>query len=508
MLFRSQLLFDTQISRESRRVDSTVIRVLYLGFTMSILWTVCQMSSRDPGLAFLRAMTVVHSPMAIVLAVRLSGDIAGNRTSGLVGLLALAGVTSREAVGSHLLLGAVTFLSVWLIRIPILCLAFHLGGVAWLQVLCVEVLLLGLFGMTYSAGLILAHYSTDRSTSRMIFLFPAIVEMLLWVPWLVVSVIQYVWSWSPPFAITELLDVLGYFRFTSALYYSLQSRAPSLLTLCPLLLQAGISLWSLWAWTRVYFTRLDEADQFVTSGPSVDLAPSRTVDSSAASRPSRPVWDDALAWQAFHVHSDGQRNLTTRSIAIGGVLLVCIVLAVQPDPSYGSMAVVVLTISTLSLMFIGRGKVSDCLQREIKQQTLPSLLLTPHRSLDLIDGWSRGAKKLAKPDFVLHMICLAVLLVVSPNDAAPIFVAVAMLLMASEPFFVLSPLVPYSVRGIATGLGVIIAVICAGTLAVLGSVAIHPWAGPIVFALLIWCWNRYCRYKITEWFASKQDEVV
>ena len=138
----------------------------------------------------------------------------------------------------------------------------------------------------------------------------------------------------------------------------------------------------------------------------------------------------------------------------------------------------ILMITTLVMMFIGRAKMGDCLQREIKEQTLPALLLTPHSSIELCDGWGRGAWKLMRPDLFLYGFGLAGALLYSPLQLAPIVTGLAILIQASGPFLVLSPLVPYSFRGILTGLGLIAAVFVVGIICVGLSIEIHPWLGP------------------------------
>ena len=143
MKSRAAQLSESQAPRESRRIDSTVIRVLYASFALSILFTISGIPPRqlDPttvGLAYIRAMTVVHAAMAVLLAIRLAGDIAGDRAAGFVGLLYLTGISASEAVMSRLQLATISFLSVWIVRVPILVLAFHLGGTTLQQILQVE----------------------------------------------------------------------------------------------------------------------------------------------------------------------------------------------------------------------------------------------------------------------------------------------------------------------------------------------------------------------------------
>ncbi len=504
MWSRALLLFASQISRESRRIDSMVIRLLYAGFSLSILFTVAELDPREAGLALLRAMTVVHAALAVLLAVRLAGDIAGDRASGVVGLLYLSGIESRSVVLAQLMQVATAFLSVWMVRVPMLVLAFYLGGTTLHQILQVEVLLLGLFGMTVSAGLLLGHYSPDRATSRMVFLLPPLLDFGLTIPSLVVAIVHYLNVFNVPLSVEYVLDNLWYGGTAHGLYHSLRDGNPSAIYLWPLVLHLGIAGLSLWAWRRVYFTCLDEAAAL----PTPENTPQPLRPKQSKSRTSRPIWDDGLAWQAYYVHSDGTQNILVRSIGIGSCLLGVMVLVSMGDPGYRAMGMVLLIIPTGLMMFIGRGKVSDCLQKEIKDKTLPDLLMTPHTVLELCDGWGRGAWKLMQPDLVLYAACLVGCLIYAPMDLAPIICGGAILLLASGPFFVLSPLVPFSFWGILTGLGLIAAVMFILVVSVPFSIHVHPWLGPVIMVPLAWGWNWLCRRMIPSWFAKKQEELV
>ncbi len=509
MLSRAILLFASQLSRESRRIDSTVIRVLYAGFALSILYTVSNLPVGGAryipaGRALLSAMTVVHAAMAVLLAVRLAGDVAGDRASGLVGLLYLSGIDSQSVVLARLLQVVTAFLSVWVVRVPLLVLAYHLGGTSLYQILQVEVLLLGLFGMTVSTGLLLAHYSPDRAMSRMVFLLPPLLDFGLTIPVLLVQILHYLTTVNVPLSVEYGIDRLGSLRATSSLFHSLRTPYPSSVYLCPLVLQCGIAALSLWAWRRVYFTCLDEA----AMPPTPENAPLPLRPSQSQSRPSRPVWDDGLAWQAYFIHTNGTHNVLFRSIGIGGCLLGVIALVSMKEPNYREWGMALLIIPTGLMMLIGRGNVSSCLQKEIKDQTLPSLLMTPHTPLEICDGWGRGAWKLMQPDLVLYAACLVGCLIYDPMVLAPIVCGGAILIMASGPFFVLSPLVRFSFSGILTGLGIIAATLLMLAIAGITMAEELPWLGTLILLPLAWGWNWLCRRMIPRWFSKKQEELV
>ena len=504
MLSRAILLFASQVSRESQRIDSTVIRFLYALFSLSILWVVAESDPQDAGLALLRAMTVVHAALALLLAVRLAGDIAGDRASGVVGLLYLSGIDSRSVVLARLMQVATAFLSVWVVRVPLLVLAFHLGGATLHRILQVEALLVGMFGMTVSAGLLLGHYSPDRATSRMVFLLPPLLDFALALPMLLVEAVHAWTTINVPLWVEYSLDNLLSLCTSWGLFYTLRKPSPSYLYLLPLLPQLGIAALSLWAWRRVYFTCLDEA----AVPPTLEDTPQPLRPSQSKSRPSRQIWDDGLAWQAYYIHSDGTQNVLARSLGVVVGITGTLVLVSMNDAGYRGLGMALLIIQTGLMMFVGRGKVSECLQKEIKDQTLPALLMTPHTPLELCDGWGRGAWKLMQPDLVLYAACGVGCLMYSPMELAPIICGGAILILASGPFLVLSPLVPYSIMGILTGLGLIAALLGILLISVPLSVTIHPWLGQLVLLPLAWGWNWLCRRMILNWFAKKQDEIV
>lgn len=504
MLSRAALLFVSQLPRESRRIDLTVIRVLYGGFALSLMHTISGLDPVNTGLSLLRAMTVVHTALAILLAVRLSGDVAGSRNSGVLGLLALSGISPREAIASQLMLATTSFLSVWLIRVPILVLIFHLGGTTLWQILCIEILLLGLFGMILCTGLLWAHHTVDRATARLTMAVPVVIELIFALPAVISTQLQSILLINVPAALDLWLQRFRGFGAFFGLYSAAKSLHPSLLCLLPVLVHTGLAWLSLWALRRVYFARLDEA--VGTGGP--DVEPVTHSKPKSQSRPSRPVWNDALAWQAFHLHSNGRLNVAVRCC----IVVVCVALMVaaglSSDQSFQEQAIVYLLIASFGMLITGRGKVSDCLQREIKESTIPMLLLTPHTPLELCDGWGRGARRITRPDLFLFGFMVVYVVAYSPEEGAPFLVDVGALLMSSSPFLVLSPLVPWTFRGVFSGLKLIGVLILMAVIVVALSVNINPWLGTAVAMPLLIAWNAMARRMIPVWFAQKQDELV
>ncbi len=510
MASRAYLLFESQAPRLSRRTDMTVILVIYTVMAISQLFFVVQVNSRHPGLDFLRALTVLHAAMAVLLGVRLAGDVAGDRSSGVVGLLYLTGLRSGQIVGAQWMSLLAVFGRAWCIRVPLVVLAFYLGGPTISQILATEALLLGMFLLTTSVGLLVGQYSHDRTVVRMVFSVCGILDFLLTAPMLLLNILSFRLGWTSPDWLEQATDSLLRLRVSSNLLGILMTPRPSWGSLSPLLLYGGLAGLFTWLWKRTYFTCLDGAESppTVIPGGTTSPPPVAAVALKSKSRPSRPIWDDPLAWQAYHVHSTGQTNTLVRSLVLAITLSVAAVLMFSGDRDQQTFAVIMLIATTTIMMFIGQAKVSDCLQKEIKEQTIPALLMTPYSTQELCAGWSRGAWKLQQLDLILYAACLAACLWTSPDELSPAICIGAAMLLSCGPFFVLSPLIPFSFGGIATGVWLItLPFMILGVAAGL-TVEVHRWLGFVVAIPLAFGWNRLCWWMIPRWFDKKVKDLV
>lgn len=516
MFARSRYLFETQLARSTRRVDMVVISLVYVVLGLVQILTVWQFSPRQSGIELLHALTVLHAAMAALLGMRLAGDVAGDRSSGMVGLLFLSGVSAGTVVLAQWMHLLAVFIRIWIIRCPLLMLAYSLGGTTWTQILMAEALLIGIFVLTVSLGLLVSHYSSDRTVLRGIFPFTWGIDLLLTIPSLVMGLLSYpliqnsILNWpqgaSAMAGLNGAADWLLSFRVTTNLALILNVPQPAWGCLRPLVVHLGLAVVCVWCWRRVYFTCLDEA---VTGGSEArSQAAEGDSEWKSPSRSSRPVWDDALAWQAYYIHSRGHSNTRVRSLLLIGILSTVLVLMLSGQGELRSVSEVILIASSALLLLMGQSKVSDCLQKEIRELTIASLLMTPHTPLELCDGWNRGARRLQRLDPILVVACLASCLWVSPNEVAPSICVGGIMMLACSPFFVLSPLIPYSFRGIMVGLFLIAIPFWA-----LGIVAgimheVHFWMGVIVVIPLAFGWNRLCRWMIPRWFEKKVVELV
>lgn len=504
MSSRVRRLLESTLPRESRRTDVTVIRVIYMVLAMFVLQATIQSPLHPRGQALLSGLTVLHSGMAVLLAVRLAGDIAGDRSSGVVGLLALAGLAGRQMLAARLVTVFISFLSAWVVRIPMLVLAFTLGGVRFKQIWLLEILLLGMFILVVGVGLLHAHFCSDRATARIVFLLPGLVDFALATPRILISIVKNFQLITVPPQIHQLSDWLRMGCISSSLSAAIGYRDPGWEVLAPLIPHLGLGLLSMYCWQRIYFKNLDEAGE---AAPATPPGASKSNSSLSKSRPSRPCWDDALAWQAYQVHSQGRWNLIGRGVLGLVVILGAALTASLSVSPFPEMAVSLLVIVSGVLMFMGQGKVSDCLQRELREKTLPSLLMTPHTPMELCDGWGRGASWMMLVDLPVHLAALGGVLFYLLKPAAPVIVSGAVLMLSVRSFLILSPLVPFSFRGILSGLILIALVIVMLIVCVPLSVKFHPWLGPLVLIPLAYGWSRVCRWMIPAWFEKKQEAL-
>jgi hypothetical protein len=504
MLSRAWLLLESSLPRESRRTDATVIRVIYAILSLAVLFAVVQSPVYPQGKPLLIGLTVIHAAMAILLGVRLAGDVAGDRSSGVVGLLALAGLKGNDVVAARLISVVLAFLSVWIVRIPMLVLTFTLGGIHLQQMLMVELLLLGLFILVVGVGLLHAHYAPDRAMARIVFLLPGLLEFGLHAPKVIIAILRTFQLIRVPTSFVEFAGMLRAGSFSSSVYAVIRFPDPSGWYLIPAALHIALGTLSLYCWRRVYFTCLDEAGD--AAAPTSESR-SKLKSTPSKSRPSRPCWDDALAWQAYQIHSEGRWNMIGRGTVVGVVLIGAAVMASLGVTPFPQLALVLLAITSAILLFMGQGKVSDCLQRELKDKTLPSLLMTPHTPIELCDGWGRGATWMMLVDLPVHLAALGGFLFHSMLPAAPIIFGAYVLMLSMRSFLILSPLVPFSFRGIVTGVGLIAVVIVLLIIALPLSVNFHPWLGPLVLGPLAYGWSRVCRSMIPAWFEKKQEAL-
>jgi hypothetical protein len=517
------------VLRESTRVDLALTRAFFLVVTFVVLLSVAwsQRSVTVIGPAVHSTMLVLSLLLMVFLAVRLGGDSVGDFRSGMLAMLFLTGLTQRQWLIVRVVQLWAGFASVWLIRAPLLIFVFTLRGVSVEKIVVTETLLLTGFLVLSSLGLLGSFKAKSRQQAWISALISIIAwEILLHAPMVAVAVLTRYYGWSVSQRTTELTEKIGDVALTSryavamirplemsqclttfAVYGVLS--AVVLGRFCRLLSSTNyLAEPKTVAWMLGRFCRL----LLIVPRGAIGKLPEQAKDRSAGRsenqrvrRASRRCWDDALAWQACCFHGNGSRLVMLKCAAyslLGPGLLLSIPFGYLLPVFIGAAAICGVA------MLAAVNKPSDCLSREIREQTLPTLLLTPNSTDDVYAGWQRGAWHLAWPDIMFAAEIALVSYALDPVAPA-IVVSLAVAILFSGPFMMLSPLVPFTFSGIATGLALtfvalVIVAICIGC-----GATVHPLAAPVILLPLVWLYNRVLRRNILpQWMERKISSIV
>jgi len=241
------------------------------------------------------------------------------------------------------------------------------------------------------------------------------------------------------------------------------------------------------------------------SGEAVAASAAGSSSEPGRKRTSRRCWDDALAWQAYTIHGGGRRLLTAKCV---GVLLLGAIMSYLAVRGFEEAAFVISVASAGGMLIMSMNKAGDCLSREIRERTITMLLLTPNGPDEFYAGWQRGAWRLAWPEVLLGSVIALASAKIGPG-APPILIAIGAGLMSSGPFLMLSPLVPFSVAGISTGVLLILAIIVILVVSVAFGTSISPMAVPFVTIPAVVFYNQLLRRMLLPyWMQQKLSSVV
>lgn len=487
--------------RGAQRADLTVIRVCFIAADALVLL---------PGV-FLEGTAIVVGPIVlgflfaislfevVLLAARLSGDSVGDVSSGFQDLVFLAGVTPRQWLTVRLAQVWTGFLSVWPLRLPFLLFIVTLGGVPHDHLLANELILLTLFGLLSTLGLL---FSLGRRTRQGVFgAFLAMMfawEFLMLGPGIFAAVLSRYGGWTIPEPALQAFDWLSDVSIASKIFGAITGGVTLMASRPTLLLYGTLILLALAA----YHLRL----RVLSSGEESDAAPApdSSVSPSRSVRPRRRAWQDSLAWQAYCIHSTGDRWVIGMSCLFGLVSVLVLAAAVYGlrEAAFGLSA-----LTAVVTLVQGVAKPSECLTKEIRDQTMPTLMLTPHEPDDFFAGWSRGARKLNVPAVVFAVLVSLVSLAFGLNGPLVSFTVLAVILL-NAPFFMLSPLVPFSGRGIVTGLSLLVTAIFIAMLSIALAVVVHPILLPLAAIPLVWFYNWYVRRRMLAYWMQKKIESI
>lgn len=520
MSSRVRELLQSLRPREARRIDIVLLRAGAIAAIVAILAITRLSAARDAmavmglnnrlGRYCVQTLLMVQAGFAIGLANRLAGDGVGDRRSGLLELLSLTGCTPGEWLRTRLLGMLPSVLSLAIIFVPFFQLAITMGGIDWEQIVLAEFLLGCAFAMLVGVGLLRAHDATNRSAIRNLWGIIIALEAIFGLPSVVVGVLMR-GGVAVPGVVEEGLFFLSRCGtrtgIQSILRGSISGPQLAVAALIPLSI-AGVAIL---LWMQRLYADPTDAPVFesipVASPVSIPL-PGVSSVAAGTQRPSRRSWDDALAWQAYEVFQNGARVVGQRSkfyvVAAGMLLILCW----AAPAGWNDVALSWFFFLCGGALFRGVTRVGECLQQEIRESTLSTLILTPHEPIELHDGWSRGIWRLMRPELILFGVGIGVALLRNPDQLAPAIVAVGIGILSTGPFFTLSPLLPYTFKGIATGLLVFAGMLVCAMAATFAAIFGTPWLAPVVLAPLVYGWNRLCRWLVSSWLAQRLQSLV
>ncbi|MFO1093389.1 MAG: hypothetical protein U0992_08770 [Planctomycetaceae bacterium] len=488
---RIRHLLRSTAPRESSRIDLGLIRgALIVAMMIALL------PSRLPpvlGPLALRSVAGFSLLFVFVLAARLGSDSVGDVRTGFLGLIQLAGTRPWQWIAVRQAQMWIGFVSVWIVRAPILAFLPALGGgLRWQAILATELALLLAFFVLSNLSLVIAFGAASRRhVGGRIFGVLFVWNTLLVLPSAIVGSLAVTW---PQFVGQELLEALTWVSsFGPYSQFALVSSANADWgELWPgAALYSGIGLLFLgifWRQVRTVGTMLPEE----RVGPRPDAR-------RAAARESRRCWDDALAWQAFVFVGRGNRMVVGKIV---GYLLLAFLAWNAVAFGYQWLPMIALPVLCGGLLMNAINKTGECLTREINEKTIGTLLLTPHNFTDLAAGWRRGARRLALPDLLLWACMTIGSQLVSPY-VPPVMLCIAMVLVASDYFFILSPLMPFTFLGVTMGLALIFLFIAVASVCVLAAMWVHPWIAPAVLAPLLLGFTQVLKRALPYWMEKK-----
>jgi hypothetical protein len=448
----------------------------------------------------LRQMLGASLCLMVFLAVRLGGDSVGDARSGMLGLLFLTGTKPRQWLVVRVAQVWIGFASVWVLRAPLLFIVFSLGGIRYETVLATELLQLAGFWFLSCVALLASLKAKSRQqVSRSVLVSLVACEILLAAPGIVIGLLTGSYGWSIPPEVIQVSDAMArvgfisYWRSPTTRELFLQAIWPTCALYAALATVALLRLWYLLRAVSTGTAERSAAGQYATARRR-----------GQRERSSRRCWDDALAWQAYCIHGSGKTLVAAKCIVYASLAAGMWLLARR---GYPEIAFSLTALAGGVAIFIAVSKTGDCLTREIRERTMTVLLLTPHDPDDLFAGWQRGARRLAWPDVFLAAAVTVASVTLSPVAPA-IAISVAAAILSSGPFLTLSPLVPFSFTGIATGLLLIVLGIVLAAVCVYVAVAVHPAALPLAALPLAWLYNQVLRRRVLPYWMMRKVSSI
>lgn len=487
----------TMVNRESRRIDLALARLIYLICATGVFVLVSALRGVPLGAWWEIPFFLLSAILAGFLGLRLAGDSVGERSSGFVELMCLTGARPGQWLSLRIMQSLVGFASVWLVRLPLLLLTWMLGPAPALRLMLNELWLCIFAGVLFAIGLGLTPMARSRpQLFGWSFLIVVAWECLLTLPYELTSRIALAFSLTPAAGVDSALTLLSSLSFVQQgreILMRLQawesmarmSLAAAAFGLCWIVLY--------WRWV------------FAQPGMRLVEAAGTSAGGSKLARPSRRCWDDALAWQGYTIYAGGKRGLTFKCIAYLSVGIVLWATAL-----YGSsqIATILFVAGTFVVLVRAVNVPGEYLQREVREQTLPVLLLAPLDVLDLYRGWRRGTWRSGWPEMILFLGVAGYGLSFGIEFGIGM-IAVFLGMLTCGPFLMLSPLIPYTPRGMLTGGGAVFVLTVIIAVSIVLGVVWNPLLMLFVGVPSLWFFNAIVRHWLLQyWLRQKVESIL
>jgi len=318
------------------------------------------------------------------------------------------------------------YLPIWVLRVPIYTLILSLGGVQLEDVVWLEAVQWVAFLVVGCLALLLARYSTTgMGLAAATILVASFWQMILYFPLIVAAAIELFRDRPSGGELHSWAVTMG--KLALPQYFL---RLPSglgewTMALTSLGLHLGLALLLLRMLRRVVYFNVG------TETATLDAA-GTMAERRSATRPSRRVSDDPLAWQVRHVHSGRVQQGRTGAV-VGAIVVLAIAFGAFREAVPQSL---VLGLACGFTVLILAFKPSECLTLEVKGKTLSTLALLPLDGREIYEGWLRGARHLARPLYVAVAIGGMLLTFLAPHAGPYVWMvlAFAVLLLPEAAF--------------------------------------------------------------------------
>ncbi len=491
-------LLRSTLSIQARRLDLSLLRAAFVLATLFFLIATVGKQDRIQSLHLGRTMTYWFYPMSLLwlgyLAGRLNRETVGDASSGYLSLIYLSGTRRWEWALTRIVQIWTGFLSAWCIRIPFLILIFSIGGFRIEEMLVLEGVLLFVFAAAASRSMVYSHGSDNQKSADWAGLGTIFFIELALLSGRLILLIFTLLGFNIPLSVMRVTDLFAEYSLYSRIQNFFFKGPSTFEALGTVLIYFVLSLFWIYRYQFQLYRTVGDSPEPALAGKK-----EKKKIKQRRTRLER-CWDDALAWESYVYYAGGQDNTTGRVI-LYGIGFVLVAFCVASGLFYSLMGLTL--VGSGAVLFNVMNSPAHCFDKEVKAKTLSSLVLTPNSGLDIYRGWRRGTLWLAIPDFTFAGLIAVVLFFLHPGASFAV-VSIALAILVSGPLFMLSGLVPISLKGIGTALTVLFGLMLVVVAGSLGATFVSPYAFPLFAIPVHWGFNQFLLYTLVErWMQIK-----